>query len=177
MGILKINVNNKIAESINDCIVCGNSDYIIEFAFDEEWQAYNVKTARFIYNNTAVDVVFEGNRVAVPVIKNATVVAVGAFAGDLHTTTPALISCSKSILCEKGLPPDPTPEVYAQIMELLNKGGGSGQGFTTDETLTLENGVLKVNTAKEVEADNTLPVTAAAVNKTVGNIEILLGTI
>jgi hypothetical protein len=62
MGTLKINVKNKIAESINDFIVCGNSDYKIEFAFDEEWKAHNVKTARFIYNNSAVDVVFEGNK-------------------------------------------------------------------------------------------------------------------
>lgn len=48
----------------------------------------------------------------------------------------------------------------------------------TDETLKLsEQGVLGVNTAKEVEKDNTLPITAAAVHTTVGNIEVLLGTI
>lgn len=52
-----------------------------------------------------------------------------------------------------------------------------GSAFTTDDTLTLKNGVLSVNTAKEVEADNTLPVTSAAVNATVGNIEIILETI
>ena len=128
MGNLKINVKNKIAESINECIVCGNSDYIIEFAFDDEWQAHKVKTARFIFNNTAVDIVFEGNTVAVPVITNTTTLAVGVFAGNLCTTTPALISCSKSILCEQGLPPDPAPDVYAQIIELLNKGGSGGNG-------------------------------------------------
>lgn len=50
--------------------------------------------------------------------------------------------------------------------------------FETDETLTLsEDGVLSVNTATDVEADNTLPITAAAVYTTVGNIEILLSTI
>lgn len=48
--------------------------------------------------------------------------------------------------------------------------------FETDETLILENGVLRVNTAHEV-GDQTLPITAAAVNNTVGNIEILLQTI
>lgn len=56
-------------------------------------------------------------------------------------------------------------------------GGSGGTSFTTDETLTLENGVLKVNTTNEVAADNTLPVTAAAVHTQIGNIEILLGTI
>ena len=52
-----------------------------------------------------------------------------------------------------------------------------GIDFETDETLSLENGILSVNTANTVERDNKLPVTSAAVHETVGNIEILLGTI
>ena len=36
---------------------------------------------------------------------------------------------------------------------------------------------LSVDTADSVERDNTLPITSAAVHTTVGNIEILLGTI
>lgn len=61
---------------------------------------------------------------------------------------------------------------------LLAEGTGSGgTTFETDETLTLENGVLSVNTANVVEEDNTLPVTSAAVNTTVGNINALLATI
>lgn len=53
----------------------------------------------------------------------------------------------------------------------------TGVNFTTDKTLKLEDGVLSVNTAEAVEEDNTLPITSAAVHTTVGNIEILLGTI
>lgn len=59
-------------------------------------------------------------------------------------------------------------------------GGGEGGGiyFETDNTLILdENNVLRVNTAKEVQEDNTLPVTSAAVYTTVGNINALLETI
>lgn len=55
--------------------------------------------------------------------------------------------------------------------------GDSGTIFTTNETLTLRNGILSVNTAKEPDPDNTLPITSAAVAQTVGNIEILLRTI
>ena len=55
--------------------------------------------------------------------------------------------------------------------------GDMGYTFTTDETLIWKDGVLSVNRATEVEKDNTLPITAAAVHTTVGNIEILLGTI
>ena len=47
----------------------------------------------------------------------------------------------------------------------------------TDDTLVFRDGVLRVNTTASVEADNTLPVTSAAVNATVGNIEALLTTI
>ncbi len=68
-----------------------------------------------------------------------------------------------------------TEEQRAQARE--NIGVKSGTEFTTDETLTLENGVLRVNTAHEPEPDNTLPITAAAVATTVGNIEIILKTI
>lgn len=52
-----------------------------------------------------------------------------------------------------------------------------GVQFTTDETLTLKDGVLSVNTAQEPDPDNTLPITSAAVYTTVGNIEVLLQTI
>ena len=40
-----------------------------------------------------------------------------------------------------------------------------------------DDGTLSVRTTNEVGADNTLPVTAACVHSTVGNIETLLETI
>ena len=52
-----------------------------------------------------------------------------------------------------------------------------GVRFKPDETLTLKDGVLSVNTADKVEEDNTLPVTSAAVYAEVGNINALLATI
>lgn len=55
--------------------------------------------------------------------------------------------------------------------------GNDGTTFVPDETLTLQNGILSVNTAKEPDPNNTLPITSAAVASTVGNIEILLKTI
>lgn len=50
--------------------------------------------------------------------------------------------------------------------------------WKTDDTLTLSaENVLSVNTAPNVEENNTLPITAAAVYNSIGNIEILLETI
>lgn len=129
--ILHVVIREKIAtySQRDGKVVCGNSGYAIQFAFDAEWDAYPVKTARFRYNGRAVDVPFEGDTVAVPKLRNATSLSVGVFAGDLTTTTPAIIPAAKSILCEDGLPPDPEPDVYAQIMALLGNGGGGGAGL------------------------------------------------
>lgn len=52
-----------------------------------------------------------------------------------------------------------------------------GTSFETGENLELIDGVLKVKVATAVEANNTLPVTSAAVHTHVGNIEALLETI
>lgn len=49
--------------------------------------------------------------------------------------------------------------------------------FETDETLTMKDGKLSVNTTNLMEQDNTLPITSAGVYATVGNIEALLKTI
>jgi hypothetical protein len=72
---------------------------------------------------------------------------------------------------------------YALAVELGFEGTeeewiASLHGFTeTDESLIFKEGKLSVNTTNTVEADNTLPITAAAVHTVVGNIEILLETI
>lgn len=119
MRTIKVIVENKIARLAEECcIVCGNSDYFIEFEFDEEWSEHSIKTARFAFRDKIIDVVFEGSTVNVPILEKTKIVSVGVFAGDLITTTPVKIDCELSILCGGGMPADPPPEVYAQIVEL-----------------------------------------------------------
>lgn len=121
MPNINIIVREKIAQAVGDThIVCGNSDYISVFDFDAEWDAYETKTARFIWNGKYTDVVFTGTKCPVPVITGAFGVLVGVYAGDLHTTTAATVDTEKSILCRNGLPADPPPDVYAQIIAQLN---------------------------------------------------------
>lgn len=98
MPIINIRVQNKIARSPVGHIVCGNTDYQILFDFDAEWDAYENKTARFVWNGHIEDVEFSGNACKVPAILGATSCAVGVYAGDLNTTTPALVVCRESIL-------------------------------------------------------------------------------
>lgn len=122
MNYISIEIKNKIArlENPSEKIVCGNSDYIIKFLFDEEWDAYHVKTARFTFNGEYTDVVFSGDQCEVPVMQKVDGVFVGVYAGELHTTTPAFVNCEKSILCRNGTPKEPSPDVYGQLMEKLN---------------------------------------------------------
>lgn len=54
---------------------------------------------------------------------------------------------------------------------------GGGPGWSVGHGLRVVGGALTVDTADAVEADNTLPVSSAAVHVEVGNIEALLATI
>lgn len=109
MPILHISVFDKIAyyQKRDGDIVCGNTDYTMEFTFDSEWDSYIDKTARFIWNGEYVDVDIVDTEeedgikhsCVVPKIKNTDTLEVGVYSGDLSTTTKAVISCKRSVLC------------------------------------------------------------------------------
>ena len=66
-------------------------------------------------------------------------------------------------------------ETVQEALALLNENvSEAAKKFTTDDTLVFEGNKLSVNTADNINENNTLPITAAAVYETVGNIEILL---
>ena len=126
-------VRNKIASAVGDIVyICDNSDYIINFDFDAEWDAYGVKTARFVHNGTYTDVVFTGNQCAMPVIHKAYGIFVGVYAGDLHTTTPVHIPSAASILSAEGTPAAPPDDVYAQITALCNEAVAEAKSVRED---------------------------------------------
>ena len=122
MNVINIEIKNKIAQTTGDVkYVCGNSDYLISFSFDEEWDEHDIKTARIINGDGEYyDVVFKGSECTMPIISNAYAIKIGVFAGNLHTTTPAYVPAVKSILCDGGAPADPPEDVYNQIMEKLD---------------------------------------------------------
>ncbi len=118
--IINIEVKNKIAYVDKSAeIICNNGDYVAVFTFDDEWDGIETKTARFTANSKHTDVIFTGDRVAIPPISRASFVDIGVFAGDM-TTTPAYVHCAKSILCEGGPVADPPEDVYRQIMDMVN---------------------------------------------------------
>lgn len=121
---INISVINKRAVVVgNPIITCGNSDYKVQFTFDDEWNGLSPKKARFGYiQDGAVrheDVEFTGDTVDVPVLVNVRRVLVGVYAGELHTTTPATIPCDLSILCVTSAPGEPTPTQYEALLKMM----------------------------------------------------------
>lgn len=102
--ILQITVKDNVATYASRCgdIVCGNTDYAIQFSFDAEWNGLDKKTARFVWGGQHVDVPFTGNICAVPRIYRTESVSVGVYAGTSKATTCAVINCVPSILCKSG---------------------------------------------------------------------------
>ena len=186
MPNIQINIKDKVARGDGTIIVCGNSDYVAHFDFDSEWDEYTTKTAHFEWGGKYEDRVFTGNECAVPVVYSINALTIGVFAGDIRSTTPAFFKCVPCGQDSDSIPADPTPDVYNQIMELLNNISLGGNPATTEtlglikvgENLTItEDGVLSVDTATQVEQDNTKPITSAAVHTEIGNIDVLLKTI
>lgn len=159
MENIKILVRDKraIVEG-SPVIICGNSDYVVAFDFDDEWSATGPKTARFVYVKEGEvqheDVVFsDATAVPVPVLSDVSFVKVGVFEGDLCTTTPARIPCEASILCGSGELQEPSEEVYNQIMALLTELVEQGaSGATEEQVRQIEQNTQDIKTNAETAA-------------------------
>ena len=155
LNVIEVEIKNKKAVRTNDtAYVCDNSDFTVVFSFDEEWDEFDVKTARFAYDGKHQDVVFTGTECEMPIISNTKLISVGVFSGDLHTTTPAQIVANKSILGVSGTPEPPSEDVYSQIIELINNGIGGGGSVVVDDVLDIESKNPISNSAVAYEIDN-----------------------
>lgn len=125
----------------------------------------------------------------------------------LPTVWAKLVTIEEGVsTCCAATPRPPTPNAYEQVLaQLKNKadgleyqdghlhlkageavlsdvpipsgGGGGGSFYEIGHGLKVEGNTLSVNSVSDFEGDNSLPITASAVQSTVGNIEILLQTI
>lgn len=157
MPTIKVRVRGKIAENLTPevKIVCRNSDYKVEFEFDEPWQAHELKTALFVYNGASVPVPFSGNVCEMPELYNTTLCAIGVFAGDLITTTPAYADCLKAISDLGGETPPPTEDVYNKLVQMIESGMLKGeQGEKGDKGEKGDAGAIKFITVVALPTEN-----------------------
>lgn len=127
----KMKIVIEIVDKVATCLtkkpmVCGNSNYVVDFVFDEEWDKHDVKTAVFKVNGECIKKVFSGTECNIPVMQNALVATIGVFAGTiddgtLSTSTPALVKCKPCATDGDSTPPSPQDDVYNQIVELCNE--------------------------------------------------------
>ena len=140
---INIKVKDKIAVGDETLIVCGNSDYTVNFELDAEWEAYDKKTMRIGYRNGKYkDVEFNGTSCALPVIKKRPRIAVGLYAGQLHTSPPAVFRCAECIPDRDDAPID-KPEVSPyKVLTIILGDKVESYEYTgsSDKTINVEDG-------------------------------------
>lgn len=180
---------------------------IVQFVFSSDWDGLTKTAVFQAGDDKYSVLLDESNETPIPweVLQNPrrTLYAgvYGTVGGDLVLPT---IWASLGTIQEGATPGQdtqpPTPTVYEQLLadignlddldtnakdslvaainEVFTTGGGGGFPYKIGNGLKVTGGdTLEVNTADDVEQDNTLPITSAAVYTTVGNIEALLSTI
>lgn len=129
MPTISISVTDKIAKvEGSPVIICGNSDYEIEWSLDSEWDSLTPRQAHFEFwnkkgNREAKDVSFSGTTVSVPVLNNIDRVDIMLYAGDIHTSSPVCIPCIRTVTQQdepEPVPPSPTPQIAAIYGHLEN---------------------------------------------------------
>lgn len=95
-----------------------NADYEASFTFDEEWDGH-IKTARFIHGDKYVERILEDDKCLIPVeVLKYGYLKVGVFTAKM-TTTQCEVFVRPSIKELHGATIEPTPDVYAQIIKMI----------------------------------------------------------
>ena len=135
MPEIVVTVKNKMAVGDGSVIVCNNSDYVVRFALDSEWDALALRTMRIVYDSYShTDIAFSGDTVALPAIIDRTSIGIGLYSGDIHTSTCAMFDCERSVMGQNShAVAPPSSDVYNEIVEMINNGrlkGDKGEDGT-----------------------------------------------
>ena len=118
-----VTVRNRRAAAEIPAVVNGNTDYMVCFDTDSEWDAFSVKTACFAFRRDGqerlLSVSFSGSRCQMPLLAGTDLVSVGLTAGDIRTTAPARIPCLAGITAYAGEPYQPETDFYHTAMQQL----------------------------------------------------------
>lgn len=123
--------NQRICRIDKNTVIADSRNYLYaKFMFvTNEWTG--TKTVIFQHkNDLPIEVILDDNMCKVPweVIKAGSF-SVSVYCGDLITTNTSVVMVGKSGYAEAGEPQEPTPDVYTQIIEMLDtlKAGGADE--------------------------------------------------
>lgn len=120
-----ITVRNRITAAPRDMIITDNSDFTLNFDFDDEWDEYRYKTVVILNadNEEIEKKLMDGNSCEFNrLVGRIGKIKIGVTAGDIITTTPCDVRILPSILSFiNGRIAPPPEDIYSQIMELLNQ--------------------------------------------------------
>lgn len=117
--VLNITERNISRVDDGDNWISFNDDYEAVFKFDEEW-AGKVKTALFVQGDDRFKVVLADDKCKLPPFRSG-LVRVGVFT-DAMTSTPEIFGIKRSIKDFDGETVEPKPDVYAQLIEMIESG-------------------------------------------------------
>lgn len=124
MREIKINVRERVPEIVgSNEVIAYNSDYLIEFDFDEEWDTYDHKMVYFTDEcGNYKEAITTNDICTVPILTNSRRrIYIGVQAGNLRTTAVCYVNIVDSIGDYIKQPTDPpSQEVLLQVLEVLN---------------------------------------------------------
>lgn len=135
--IVNISIRDKRAYGDGTIFVCDNSDYVLHFDFDEQWDGVEAKTARIIYSGSKyIDIPFRGNQVEIERTPVSNRYSIGVYASNIKTSTPAFFDCDYSILSTNPFHAPIPEDTYNKIMALIE---GADDAIVEVDELPTEN--------------------------------------
>lgn len=135
--IVNISIRDKRAYGDGTVFVCDNSDYVLHFDFDEQWDGVEAKTARIIYSGSKyIDIPFRGNQVKIERTPVSNRYSIGVYASNIKTSTPAFFDCDYSILSTNPFHAPIPEDTYNKIMALIE---GADDAIVEVDELPTEN--------------------------------------
>lgn len=115
---MEFTIKNRKIQCSNEKLIGDNADYVANFVFDSEWDGC-VKTARFIFDGRYAEVILVDDKCIIPmeVLKHG-LLKVGVYSAEM-TSTSCEVYIRASIKETEGTTAEPTPDVYAQIIKML----------------------------------------------------------
>lgn len=115
---MQFTVSKRQIQCTNEKLIGDNADYTATFSFDAEWEG-KVKTARFMHGSRFIDKVLENDTCTIPVeVLKQGYIRIGVFTAEM-TSTYCEVFIRESIKEKNGAPIAPTPDVYAQIIKMI----------------------------------------------------------